>query len=683
MAIGIRIGWLAWLIFMIGVLPALRTDAQEQIPLTRITDIRGLSYAEATKGLPVKVSGVVTFSDKNVVTLFIHDGKTGIYVQQNWNDAKVWPEPGDRVEVTGITDYGVFAPVIAGKNGTSPEIVILTKGDLPPPRLVDGLELARPDLDCDWVTVDADVTEVMMHERDLVLECRADSCNFHVLLEGPLPPKSVPWELAENRVRIRGVVATIFNSSGQMTRRFLRVTSPADVVALKIPGTRKEARLVESSQLLRFNGPGSNELVKVQGVVTFNLPGRGMFLRTDSGGLWVQTARIQETSPGSVVEVEGWPRAGKMKPFIMTSGVEILDHEVSPSPLRNPAAKLLDSRFESELVACEAELLNVYRGADGTTLELRDGPVVFRGWLGLSDGVPPELKPGSKLRVAGIAQITSVGAFSPFQEEDKLLLRLRTAADVVLLRPPPWWTPQRVTWIFSAILSAIVVLTVAIYQRGRMRRKRNLETQRKAFEAVLAERGRFAREIHDSLAQGLTSVSMRLECVRSQLAEAPEQAREHLETARELVRESMREARRTIWNLRPLALGEADLASVLQKYARELTHDTEISCQQQIEGTPRPLPQEHENALLRIGQESLTNAVRHAGSRRLEVRLRFGDGWVTLVVKDDGCGFDVADRIGKGYGLTGMRERVDALGGSLSIDSRSDEGTEVSVTLPT
>src|ERR1035437_6154595 len=153
-----------------------------------------------------------------------------------------------------------------------------------------------------------------MHDSALVLECRAGLCEFHVLIEGPSPPESVPWDLAESRVRIRGVVATIFNSSRQLTRRVLRVNSPADVVALRAPGKKQEAHLVGSSQLLRLNGPGPNELVKVQGVVTFNMPGRGMFLRTDGGGLWVQTAQIQETSPGTVVEVEGWPRAGKMKP---------------------------------------------------------------------------------------------------------------------------------------------------------------------------------------------------------------------------------------------------------------------------------------------------------------------------------------------------------------------------------
>ena len=678
MLIGIRITWLAWTMVLIGMFPHLMAETQPQLPMNRITDIRELSVEEASKAYPVKVSGVVTFSNKAVLTLFIHDGKAGIFVKQIWKESQVWPELGDRVEVTGVTEPGVFAPVVSGKNETSPDIVILGKGELPQPRPVDGLVLARPDLDCDWVTVDADITEVMMHDRDLVLECRADACNFHVLIQGPLPPEFVPWDLAESRVRIRGVAATIFNSNRQMTRRFIRVSSPADVVSLRTPGKRTEPLLVGSGQLLRVNGPGPNDFVKVQGVVTFNLPGRGMFLRTDGGGLWVQTARVQETNPGTEVEVEGWPRAGTMKPLILATGVQIREHQANPLPLENPVAKLLDSRFESDLVACEAELLNVFRGADGTTLELRDGPMVFRGWLDLSGGQLPDLKPGSKLRVAGIAQITSIGAFSPFQEEDKLLLRLRAPSDVVLLKMPPWWTPQRVTWIFSAIL----VLAAAIYQRGRLRRKRKLESQRKAFDAVLAERGRFAREIHDSLAQGLTSVSLQLECVRNELADTPEKASEHLEIARELVRESMREARRTIWNLRPLALGEADLASVLQKYAHELTRDSEISCQQQIEGTPHPLPDEHENALLRIGQESLTNAVRYANPRRIEVRLRFGTGWVTLVVKDDGCGFDVADRVGKGYGLTGMRERVEALNGSLSIDSHPDEGTEVSVTLP-
>jgi signal transduction histidine kinase len=665
------------LVMVFGMLALLAAQARE--PITRIAEIRALTPEEAETELPVRVRGIVTFSNGEIITLFIHDGANGIYVDQKPLAAPLWPDVGDQVEVAGVTGNGIFAPVIRGVQGGEPTIRILAKNALLPPRTVDGAELAKPGLDCDWVTVEADVTDVLMDGEDLVIQCRAGSCDFHVLLEEPLPTDlEVLWDLAERRVRIRGVVATVFNSNRQMTRRFLRVSSPSDIVLMPSAVAPREARLVGSSQLLRLDGPGPNERVKVQGVVTYDMPGRGVFLRTDGGGLWVQTARSPKTRPGEMVEVEGRPRAGTMRPFIHASSVRVMEDHNEPAPIHYPAMELLSARFDSEFVSTEAELLNVFRGADGTTFELRDGSLVFRGWLDLADGVPPHLLPGSKLRVAGIAQITSTGEYTPMQEEAKLLLRLRSPADIVLLRPPPWWTPERVAWAFAAILALLGV----IYQRARLRRRRRLKSQRQAFEAVLAERGRFAREIHDSLAQGLTSISLQLECVRNRLADSPAVATEHLENARGLVRESMREARRTIWNLRPLALGEADLASALQKYARDLTRDSDISCQQQIEGTPRPLPQEHENALLRIGQESLTNAARHAAPRRIEVRLRFGEGWVTLVVKDDGGGFDVADRVGKGYGLTGMRERVEALGGSLSIDSRAGEGTEVSVTLP-
>jgi signal transduction histidine kinase len=95
------------------------------------------------------------------------------------------------------------------------------------------------------------------------------------------------------------------------------------------------------------------------------------------------------------------------------------------------------------------------------------------------------------------------------------------------------------------------------------------------------------------------------------------------------------------------------------------------------------LPHSHEDTLLRIGQEALTNAARHASATEVRQTLRFGPGWVTLIVSDNGQGFDVVTRVGKGFGLTGMHERVAGLGGSLSIDSRPGHGTEVSATLPT
>jgi signal transduction histidine kinase len=647
--------------------------------LTSAAEVRALSPEEAAKAHPVKIRGFVPFVHPSGRALFLHDGASGVFVEQPDHGDLVWPAIGDHLEVTGVTGEGLFAPVVRGVDGGAPGIEIISHGDLPEPRKIGPDELERPDLDCEWMEVDARVREVLMNSGQVILECQAGTCGFHVMVEGPLPAESVPWDLAESRVRIRGVAATIFNTGRQMTRRFLRVNSLADVVRLDPQGPQAEPRLVRADELFRFTGAGPDELVRVRGTVTLAIPGSGLFLRTDGGGLWVQTAQPVVAVPGSIVEADGWPRVEPMKPILRARSVRVVGTGELPQPLEFDGREVLHAQHQAEFVSLEAELLDVFRGEDGTTLELRDRATVFRGLLGSHDGSLPDLVPGSWVRVNGIAQISSAGAFAPLQEEDKLLLRLRSPADVETLSLPPWWTTPRVVMASALIIAGLL----AIYARNRTKRRRKQEAQRREFEAVLAERGRFAREIHDSLAQGLTSISLQLECVRDEVVADPEKARLHLENARCLVRDSLREARRTVWNLRPLALGEADLATALQRFATDLTRDGKMSAHQEIEGTPRPLSAEHENTLLRIGQESLTNAVRYSGAGRIVVRLRFGNDWVTLSVRDDGRGFDVAERVGKGYGLTGMHERVAALGGSLSIDSQPGEGTEVSATLPT
>lgn len=668
----------AMMVLVIGLLVSLKVRAGDFV-VTSVEGVRSLSPTEAAAGRPVKIRGFVPFVHAQGRTLFLHDGQSGVFVEQPDSGELVWPVAGDAVVVTGITGEGLFAPVVRGIDGGPPGIEILAHDALPEPRWIGPDELEQPDLDCDWVKVETQVREVLVDSGQVILECQTGTCDFHVLIEGPLPPESVPWDLAECRVHVRGVAATIFNTSRQMTRRFLRVNSLADVVRLDVPRHPAEPRLVRADELFRFTGAGPQELVRVRGAVTMVVSGSGFFLRTEGGGLWVQTAQPLAAVPGNIVEADGWPRVETMKPILRALSARVVGEGETPRPVVFDGSEVLHAQHQAELVSLEAELLDVFRGDDGTTLELRDRTTVFRSLLGSQAGALPELVPGSQLRVHGIAQISSVGEFDPMQEEDKLLLLLRSPADVEVLALPPWWTTPRVVMASAAIIACLL----AIYAKNRTKRRRKQEAQRREFEAVLAERGRFAREIHDSLAQGLTSISLQLECVRDEVTTAPDKARLHLENARRLVRDSLREARRTVWNLRPLALGEADLATALQRFAHDLTRDGKIAAHQEIEGTPRPLPAEHENALLRIGQEALTNAVRYSEAARIVLRLRFDDAWVTLNVRDDGRGFDVAERVGKGFGITGMHERVAALGGSLTIDSRPGEGTEVSATLPT
>jgi signal transduction histidine kinase len=203
------------------------------------------------------------------------------------------------------------------------------------------------------------------------------------------------------------------------------------------------------------------------------------------------------------------------------------------------------------------------------------------------------------------------------------------------------------------------------------------------FAAVTAERGRMARDIHDTLAQGFVGIGIQLETAAKLQPTSAEQAREHLDRARILVRSSLADARRTVWALRSETLEEHDLAGALDLVARQISGDHDVKVN--VSGPRRRLPADVENNLLRIGQEALANAARHAHADQISIDLRFGDGVVRLSVKDNGCGFDVehaAQAASGHFGLAGIRERVHNLGGELSLLSRPGQGSELVVEVP-
>lgn len=200
--------------------------------------------------------------------------------------------------------------------------------------------------------------------------------------------------------------------------------------------------------------------------------------------------------------------------------------------------------------------------------------------------------------------------------------------------------------------------------------------------AVVAERNRMARDIHDSLAQGFTGVIVQLEAAAdaSSRGLAPEADR-HVARARELARESLREARRSVHALRPRTLEERDLCEALRHLARGLAEGTRIDVEVSVQGQSRALPPAWEENLLHIGQEALTNALRHADASHMLMHIVFTPEEFHLRVRDDGKGF-VPGRRHDGLGLQGIAERVEEMGGRLTIHGAIGEGTEISVVLP-
>jgi len=201
---------------------------------------------------------------------------------------------------------------------------------------------------------------------------------------------------------------------------------------------------------------------------------------------------------------------------------------------------------------------------------------------------------------------------------------------------------------------------------------------------VRDERERLAREIHDTLAQGLAGIVAQLQAART----AGETSRErHLDTAAELARSTLVEARRSVQALRPEPLEAARLPDALADVAARWSEVSGVPAAVTTTGTARQLHPEVEIALLRTGQEALANVGKHATASRVGVTLSYMEDVVTLDVRDDGIGFDLAGlpeevADGSGFGLTGMRQRVARVAGRLEIESAPGEGTAVSATVP-
>lgn len=190
---------------------------------------------------------------------------------------------------------------------------------------------------------------------------------------------------------------------------------------------------------------------------------------------------------------------------------------------------------------------------------------------------------------------------------------------------------------------------------------------------MLEERERLAREIHDTLAQGLSSIQLLLHAAERDLP----QSLEHIRLARETAAANLAEARRFIRRLSPPALEEQTLPGALARLAETSTTGT-LTVSFHLSGDPYELTMSMETALLRIAQASLANVAQHAGATRAELTLTYLDDWVGLDVVDDGSGFDpAAVSSGSSFGLAGLRSRVAGLGGTLGIESRPGAGTAI------
>jgi signal transduction histidine kinase/streptogramin lyase len=249
-----------------------------------------------------------------------------------------------------------------------------------------------------------------------------------------------------------------------------------------------------------------------------------------------------------------------------------------------------------------------------------------------------------------------------------------TGAEVAFAIKPRFY---RTLW-FSGL--AALVLVGIIFALYRMR----VRAIRSRFDAILTERTRIAREIHDTLAQGFVGVSMQLELTAHLLAQSRVlEASQQVDRTRDSVREGLADARRSIWDLR--ATGTQATLPMRLTHLVEQSATEHLKTDIDIGGIYRTLSPSLENEVLRVAQEALANAVRHSGAARVSLDLRYHPNELTLTIRDNGIGFQATDTTlpAKGhFGLQGMRERTDQIGGTLNVASSPETGTTITLSVP-
>jgi signal transduction histidine kinase len=200
-------------------------------------------------------------------------------------------------------------------------------------------------------------------------------------------------------------------------------------------------------------------------------------------------------------------------------------------------------------------------------------------------------------------------------------------------------------------------------------------------QGAAAERERIAREMHDTLAQGFTSIVTLGHAVQGELDSDPAAARRHVELITETAQENLQESRRIIAALTPGRLAESTLDHALARVAGRFGEETGLPVTFRVEGEPRSASPAVEVVALRVFQEALANIRRHAGARAVQATLAYGPGVLAVSVRDDGRGFDAAAPR-DGFGIDGMRARVREAGGDFELDTAPGEGTRLSIRLP-
>ncbi|MEQ1860745.1 MAG: sensor histidine kinase [Chthoniobacteraceae bacterium] len=651
------------LAFLVAALIANAQDAPRLLITAR--ELRALSEEEARLPHPVRIHATVTLVETNG-TAFLRDetGATFIRTQTRFTLSS-----GQRIEVEGNTFPGLYVTGIVAKN-----VTVRGDGELPAPPALNYEQLASGQFHYEWVEVRGIIRAITATAEFPVLKLALGDGSIELI---PVTDDSEPEErFLDATVRVVGIAAGFINDRRQLVSPHLRLRSLADITILE--AAPPEPAPTPASELLRFAPGGrAGHRVKVRGTVTHHEPGSAVYLRDGEQGLRVRSASSEIFAPGEIVEALGFPAMGTFSAELDDAALIRTGETGDAQPMPATLPDLLTGKHDSDLVRIDADVRDAVRDADRLTLTMQADGSVFTAILRPSPPTAPEV--GARLRLTGVCRVagttqparsfnTRAGAFD-------LLVQ-----SIEILRLPPWWTAGRLAIAASALLALMLLALAwaALLRRQVLRQTALIRSQVEA-AAVADERQRIAREFHDTLEQELVGVSLRLDAAATRAEES--KLRDLLTATRRLVQQLQAGARSFVWNLRDTAFAGQPLAAAISQAVANVVTGRQFEVR--TTGEAHRVPGNVGHELLRVAQEATANAVKHGGAQRVAITLDFATDRVRLAVNDDGAGFDPAAPVPPGhFGLIGMRERVQKLGGEFTLRSAPGTGTTLEVAVP-
>lgn len=692
--------------------------------LTSASAVLALSGDQASQGIKVSIHGIVTAAEPDWGgRFFIQDSSGGVFVE---NISSRQPAPGDLLTLSGITFPGGYAPTIS-----KPDWKKVGEASLPIPKPVAIEDLMAGAEDGQRIKISGIVRHAQINGN--LLKAELASGGYRVVAFGPVLPGIDPEKLVGARVDLAGTPATAFNGT---LRHLVSVDVYFPIVtdfSIVKPAASDPFRepLTPINNIAQYRaGRSVADRVHIKGILAYQRNGEDLFIKDATGGLQIKSPELLSLSKGDVVEAVGFLEFENFLPVLddaaFRKAPESSAYVIAASP---PIGELLGGLHHSDFITVRGKLLD-HLEEQGTSptgkpdiktiLELQSSNVLFtaEAETPTPDQALKSIPIGSLVQVSGICFLQSAadGRILSIQ------ILIPTTDSVRVLKKPGWLTPRR---LFISLIIAFVVIiagttwTIMVTQRNsalqRLIHERELDqkelqkahdtlewrvkerteqlkfevtARREAevqFKATLTERTRLARELHDTIEQTMTGITLQLNTVNKLFEQDPKTAAHHLGLIRNMVRRSRVDLRRTVWDLRSRELEQFDLCKALSIGANRIAEDAGISIDVQTTGNVCPLPEVVEDTLLRIGQEAITNTVKHACATCVKIELNFNDQNVILELTDNGNGFTPENCAGPNdghFGILGMVERAKRVDGKLSITSQPGQGTVVRVELP-